>query len=81
MPRPPGCGLSFFTYIIGIGHFSHVIAGSVEVFTLAFMDGNTAWGTVLAYYIFPTLIGNIIGSVVLVAALNHAQIKAGDKKE
>jgi formate/nitrite transporter FocA (FNT family) len=28
-------------------------------------------------YLVPTLIGNIIGGVTIVAALNHAQIVAG----
>jgi formate-nitrite transporter family protein len=65
------------TYIIGIGHFSHVIAGSIEIFTLAAM-GKAAWSDVLLNYTLPTLIGNITGGVILAAALNHAQIKAGE---
>ena len=64
------------TYVIAIGHFSHVIAGSIEVFTLAAMQ-KAGWGEVLLRYVLPTLIGNIAGGVILVAALNHAQIKAG----
>lgn len=63
------------TYIIGIGHLSHSIAGSVEVFTLAFMD-KTSWGDALIGFTIPALIGNIIGGVALVAVLNHAQVKA-----
>jgi formate-nitrite transporter family protein len=63
------------TYVIGIGHFSHVIAGSIEVFTLAAFQ-KAAWSEVLLEYTLPTLIGNIIGGVVLVAGLNHAQIKS-----
>jgi formate-nitrite transporter family protein len=35
---------------------------------------------VLGGYILPTLIGNIIGGVTLVAALNHAQVSAGEKE-
>lgn len=64
------------TYIIGIGHFSHSIAGSVEVFNLAFME-QASWGAVLLNFTIPSLIGNIIGGVIVVAVLNHAQIKAG----
>ncbi|HYG11187.1 MAG TPA: formate/nitrite transporter family protein [Pyrinomonadaceae bacterium] len=66
----------FITYIVGLGHFSHIIAGAVEVFALAAMGGK-AWGSVLGSYILPTLIGNIIGGVTLVAALNHAQVVSG----
>lgn len=63
------------TYLVAIGHFSHVIAGSIEMFTLA-AYGKYSWWEVLFSYTLPTLIGNIIGGVVLVAALNYAQIKA-----
>ena len=63
------------TYIIGIGHLSHSIAGSVEVFTLAFME-QTSWWNALTYFTLPALIGNIIGGVTIVAVLNHAQVNA-----
>lgn len=63
------------TYVIGIGHLSHVIAGSVEVFTLAFMK-KSSWWSVLGAFTVPALIGNIIGGVAIVAVLNHAQVKA-----
>lgn len=62
------------TYVVSIGHFSHVIAGSVETFTLAAM-GGAAWSEVLLGFILPALVGNVIGGVVLVAAINHAQTK------
>jgi formate-nitrite transporter family protein len=62
------------TYIVGIGHFSHVIAGSVETFTLAFMN-KTSWFSVLASYTLPALIGNMIGGIIVVAVINHAQVK------
>lgn len=63
------------TYIIGIGHFSHSIAGSIEVFTLAFME-QTTWWNAFTGFVVPALIGNIIGGVAIVAVLNHAQVKA-----
>ncbi len=63
------------TYIIGIGHLSHAIAGSIEVFTLAFME-QTSWWNALTGFTVPSLIGNIIGGVTIVAVLNHAQVKA-----
>ena len=65
------------TYLIGIGYMSHVIAGAVEVFTLAAM-GGTSWGAALGGFILPALIGNVIGGVTLVAMLNHAQIVSGE---
>ncbi len=70
----------FVTYIVGLAHFSHVIAGSVEVFTLAAM-GQTSWGAALGSFTVPALLGNILGGVMLVAALNHAQVTAGEDEE
>jgi len=64
------------TYLVGLGEFSHIIAGAVEVFTLA-AAGDAGWGEVLAGYALPTLVGNVIGGVTLVAMLNHAQVTAG----
>ena len=64
------------TYLVGLGHFSHIIAGAVETFTVA-AAGEASWLVVLGSYIVPTLIGNILGGVTLVAILNHAQIVAG----
>jgi formate-nitrite transporter family protein len=66
------------TYIVGLGGFTHIVAGSVEAFALA-VAHEEAWTTVLGGYLVPTLIGNIIGGVTLVAALNHAQVIAGAK--
>ena len=68
----------FITYVVGVAHFSHVIAGAVEVFTLAAM-GQTSWGTALGGFVVPALLGNIVGGLALVAALNHAQVTAGEE--
>jgi len=61
-----------FAYVIGLGHFSHVIAGSIEVFFLA-ANGSATWGGVLVGYTLPALIGNVAGGVLLAAVINHAQ--------
>lgn len=66
------------TYVIGVAKFSHVVAGSVEVFALASLGGAT-WTGALVRYVVPVLIGNIIGGVALTAALNHAQVVAGEE--
>ncbi len=64
------------TYLIGLGGFPHIIAGSVEVL-YAVAQGDLA----LTHYLFTwapaTLLGNIIGGVALVSALNYAQVFAG----
>jgi formate-nitrite transporter family protein len=61
------------TWLVGLGQLTHVIAGSVEVLYLA-TTGAASFQHVAFGYIAPTLIGNIIGGVALVAALNHAQV-------
>ncbi len=66
------------SYLVGLGHFSHIIAGAVQVLYLGVV-GNTSWGQVIGNYLVPTLIGNILGGVALVAAINHAQVVSGAK--
>jgi formate/nitrite transporter FocA (FNT family) len=63
------------TYIVGIGDFSHVIAGSVDVFYLVGLGEKTI-GDYFAY-MFPVLLGNIIGGSSIVAAIAHAQYIGG----
>jgi formate/nitrite transporter FocA (FNT family) len=61
------------TYVVAIGHFSHIIAGSVEAAYLVF-SGNGTVGDYLFRFLIPTFIGNTIGGVALVALLNHAPL-------
>jgi formate/nitrite transporter FocA (FNT family) len=68
------------TYFVGLGSFTHIIAGATETFYAVFA-GDASWGDCLARYTVPTLLGNVIGGVSLVAALNHAQVVAGKKEE
>lgn len=63
------------TWLIGISGFSHVVAGSIEVLFLV-TTGSASWSHAIGGYIVPALIGNILGGVSLVAALNHAQVTA-----
>lgn len=65
------------TWVVGIAELSHVIAGSSETFVLAF-SGVAGWAEVLGNYLLPSLIGNVLGGVILVAVLNHAQVISND---
>jgi formate/nitrite transporter FocA (FNT family) len=60
------------SYLIGIGRLTHIVAGSAEVLYVAF-TGAASPGAVVWGYMLPTLIGNIIGGVALVAVLGHVQ--------
>ncbi|GLV60101.1 hypothetical protein KDH_69240 [Dictyobacter sp. S3.2.2.5] len=61
------------TYVVALGGFAHIIAGSVDVLYLV-NKGIISWLTYLGGFMIPTLIGNILGGVSLVAVLNFAQV-------
>ncbi|MCU0548813.1 MAG: formate/nitrite transporter family protein [Leptolyngbya sp. Prado105] len=63
------------TSLVGLAELPHSIAGSVEVLYLV-MTGAITWMQYLGHFLMPTLLGNIVGGVSLVAALNHAQVAA-----
>ena len=62
------------TWLVAVGQFSHVIAGTVET-AFAAMRGVIGWDRCLIGFVLPALIGNSIGGIVFVALLNHAQVK------
>ena len=63
------------TYVVGIGEFSHIVAGSVEAFYLV-ATGVKSFGDYFIYMV-PILIGNIIGGSSIVAAIAHAEYIGG----
>lgn len=64
------------TYVVGLGAFSHVVAGSIDVFALSW-QGLAPWTRTLGAYTLPALAGNTVGGVALVAALAHVQFIEG----
>ncbi len=68
------------TYVVSLGSFSHIIAGSVDTLYLSSI-GELSWQGYLSGFFAPTLLGNIIGGVSLVAALNYAQVAAEGARE
>lgn len=63
------------TYVIGLAGFMHIIAGSVAAL-YAVMIGTHSFAEFLTEFFAPVLLGNIIGGVALVAAINYAQVSA-----
>jgi formate/nitrite transporter FocA (FNT family) len=64
------------TYLVGVSGFDHIVAGSTTTFFLI-VTKHISWGTYIVQFFFPTLMGNVIGGVSLVAALGHAQVVGG----
>lgn len=62
------------TYLVGIAHLAHIIAGSVEMFYAVFV-GLAALPAALAQFALPALVGNVIGGVAFVSMLHHAQVR------
>jgi formate/nitrite transporter FocA (FNT family) len=65
--------IALMTYLIGIGGFSHVIAGSVEAFLLT-VNGQLGVGALFGSFLLPVLAGNTIGGTALFALISHAQV-------
>ncbi len=61
------------TYLVGIAGFPHIIAGSTEMFYAVFNQLVSPGDAFTAFFV-PTLIGNTLGGVALVAAINYAQV-------
>jgi formate/nitrite transporter FocA (FNT family) len=64
-----------FTWLIAAGDFTHVVAGSNEIFSLV-LTGEMDIVSAFAGHILPVLIGNILGGTGLFAMLAYGQIKA-----
>lgn len=63
------------TYLIALGDFTHIIAGSAEVSYLVFA-GQLPWKDFWLVFAGPTLAGNIIGGSFIFALISHAQVRS-----
>jgi len=61
------------TYVVALSGLSHIIAGSVDCAFLV-QTGAASWQDFFVRFFAPTLLGNIVGGVALVAALNYGQV-------
>lgn len=69
--------VAIMTYIVGLGGLAHIVVGSVEVLYLV-VTAQASIATYILGYFLPVLIGNVLGGVILVTWLNHAQVTSGD---
>jgi formate/nitrite transporter FocA (FNT family) len=61
------------TYVVALAHLSHIVAGSAEA-AYAVLSGTASLADYAIGFLIPTLIGNILGGVLLVTILNHGAI-------
>ena len=66
--------IGLMTYLIALGGFTHVIAGSVEAFYLLVLQESTITD-VFFRFLLPTLAGNVVGGTVLFGLLSYAQVR------
>lgn len=75
----PAAGMAQFhvvalmTYLIGVGGFAHIVAGSVEAFLLV-AHGELGLGAMVGGFTVPVLIGNVVGGTALFALISYAQV-------
>jgi formate/nitrite transporter FocA (FNT family) len=74
--------IALLTWLVAFARLSHVVAGSAEG-AYAVLSGDAGIGDYVGKFLVPTLIGNTIGGVALVAMLNHAPVsgEVGADKE
>jgi len=65
--------IAIMTYVIAVGGFTHIVAGSVEAFLLV-VSGQLGLFDMLRGFMLPVLCGNIVGGTALFALLSYAQV-------
>jgi formate/nitrite transporter FocA (FNT family) len=63
------------TYVIALGDFTHIIAGSVEALYV-WLAGNHSFLEVAGRFFLPTLVGNVAGGTLLFAVVSYAQVRS-----
>jgi formate/nitrite transporter FocA (FNT family) len=65
--------ITLMTYLIALGGFTHIVAGSAEAFLLVINGHLTVW-TMITDFTVPVLLGNVFGGTALFALISYAQI-------
>ena len=67
-------------YLVGLAGFPQIVTAAVAAFYRT-TTGSAGWLDAAGPFLLPTLVGNVVGGVVLVAVLNHEQVVAGGGHE
>jgi formate/nitrite transporter FocA (FNT family) len=65
--------ITLMTWLIAVGGFTHIVAGSMEAWMLV-LGGDWQWWQMLGQFFVPVLIGNMIGGTALFALISYAQV-------
>lgn len=65
--------VTLMSYLISVGEFMHIVAGSAEGFLLL-ANGQLDAGAMIVDFTIPVLLGNIVGGTALFAVLSYAQV-------
>jgi formate/nitrite transporter FocA (FNT family) len=65
--------VALMTYLVSIGGFTHIVAGSMEAFLLV-TSGELSASGMLAQFTLPVLLGNVVGGTLLFALISYAQV-------
>lgn len=63
------------TWLMGAASVAHIVVGMIEVLYVV-LAGHAALGQVLAVFVLPALLGNVIGGSVVFGLISHAQVRA-----
>ncbi|WP_224816397.1 formate/nitrite transporter family protein [Hasllibacter sp. MH4015] len=63
-----------FTWLIAAGDFTHIIAGSVEMWLLLLQGELAAWPALTQFFL-PVLAGNVVGGTAVFTLLAWGQVK------
>lgn len=66
--------ITLITYLIALGGFTHVVAGSAEALYL-WLSGHESFAHVSLGFFLPTLVGNVAGGTLMFAVLSYAQVR------
>ena len=65
--------ITVITWLIAVGGFTHIVAGSMEAYLLV-LAGDWVWWQMVSQFAVPVLVGNMIGGTALFALIAYAQV-------
>jgi formate/nitrite transporter FocA (FNT family) len=65
--------ITLMTWLIAVGGFMHIIAGSMEAYLLV-LSGSWEWWRMVGEFLVPVLLGNMVGGTALFTVIAYAQV-------